>query len=129
MWSHFTVAERGLNTPGVTGTHMTNDGGETSVHVQYDSETETYHATYEWSSQDPLSSIVVQVVAAVTDRDPLTFDPLATVVEPSSLDTIFSPRSDGSSRIHGAVTFPFEGYRVTVHATGEIVIEPPSGEH
>ncbi len=46
-------------------------------------------------------------------------------VDPDALDALFRPRHDGTPRTGGLLSFPVDGYYVTVDSSGEILIEPP----
>lgn len=54
---------------------------------------------------------------------PPTYASLHDVVDPEALDSLFAPRSNGTPRPDGEVSFPFCGYRVTVEADGSITLE------
>jgi hypothetical protein len=77
---------------------------------------------YEWSATRP-SSAVVETVAEATDRDPTAFGPLHTAVDPDALDALVL-ESDPSDRT--VVSFPFDGFEITVRCCGEVVVRAPS---
>lgn len=54
---------------------------------------------------------------------PPTYASLHDVVDPEALDALFAPRSNGTTRPGGEITFPFCGYRVTVEADGSITLD------
>ena len=69
----------------------------------------------------PLAQRVVQRVAAATETDPTELDPpLHAVVDPDALDRIFDPTVDGPATEQGIVRFPYQGYKITVTAEGDV---------
>lgn len=46
-------------------------------------------------------------------------------VDPHALDRLFTPKSDGSRRANGQLTFNIEGYQTTIYGNGLISIVPP----
>ncbi|WP_408960773.1 HalOD1 output domain-containing protein [Natrinema sp. 74] len=91
--------------------------------VGYDPETETYHVQFAWTGPEPASYAVVQSLAAVTDTEPESMQPLYKTLEPNALDALFQPGSNDTPRPQGTVSFAHEGHDVTVHASGEIIID------
>lgn len=68
----------------------------------------------------PLSDGVVLAVAEAAGVGPTELRTLNGVVDPDALDSLF--RGDAG----GTVSFEYEGYVVTVRATGEIVVREPA---
>lgn len=66
-----------------------------------------------------VSYAVVTAVAERSGLDPLALRPLYEVVDVEALDTLFAADV-------GTLTFPYEGYLVTVHADGSVTVEDPS---
>ncbi|QRV15825.1 HalOD1 output domain-containing protein [Haloterrigena salifodinae] len=54
---------------------------------------------------------------------PPTYASLHDIVDPEALDSLFAPRSNGTPRSDGEVSFPYCGYHVTVEADGSITLE------
>lgn len=82
----------------------------------------------EHDSDDPaaLSTTVVHALADcmgidVTDSRLSLYD----AVDPDALDSLFRPCHDGTPRNGGTLSFPINGYHVTVDSSGEILIKPP----
>ena len=83
------------------------------------------------SETDTVQSLSFEVIAAVADREgvdptdiePPTYDALYDVINPEALDSLFSPREDGTPRASGRVEFPFCGYHVTVTSDGTVEVE------
>lgn len=96
----------------------------TIARASFDPATDTYRAVYDWEHDDPLSAAVVDVVAAVTDREPEELPPLYDVVEPDALDAVLAPRPGSPTRREGrgCVTFAFGGCRVGVYWDGSITV-------
>lgn len=92
--------------------------------TRFDAETGTYHIEYDWRTAMPMSMIVVMVVADLEGTDPMELTPLYDSLDPELLDTLFSPRSDGTLAV-GEVTFTFEGYEIHVYRHGHISVRPP----
>ncbi|RQG90515.1 HalOD1 output domain-containing protein [Natrarchaeobius chitinivorans] len=82
------------------------------------------------SQTDSTHPISFDVIAAIADRenvDPTDIEPpeyeaLYEAVNPEALDSLFSPRADGSTRTRGRVEFPFCGYRVVVTSEGDVEV-------
>ncbi|MBB6645019.1 hypothetical protein H5V44_01665 [Halobellus sp. MBLA0160] len=86
-----------------------------------DAMTEPIRTRYEWSSTDPATA-VIESVAAATGCDPVTIGPLHDSVDPDALDALI--RSDGATDTDTVtVSLYFEGRRVTVHSTGEVIVQ------
>lgn len=102
---------------------MHDDASTPGEEVEYDADTDTYRATYA-NGSDPASLVVVETVAAITDRDAHDLRPLYEVVDPAALDDAFRPTADGRFRPDGRISFTYEGFDVTVRSYGVIAIEP-----
>ena len=71
------------------------------------------------------------VVTAVADAEdvpveelcPPDYQPLHDVIDPQALDELFEPKSDGTFRGPGEVSFTFCGYDVTVESDGSVTLE------
>lgn len=96
-------------------------GGGTAV--EYDPECETYHVRHDFARKDELSVTVVTAVAEVCDCDPEDLD-LNAVVHPDALNSVFSPRYDGTPRRGGTLSFSLAECSVTVRPDGEIIVDP-----
>ena len=74
------------------------------------------------------SRTVIEAVAAAEEVPPEelrppTYQSLHDVVDPEALDSIFAPRSNGTPRPGGRVSFPFCGYEVIVEPDGSITLD------
>lgn len=85
-----------------------------------------HRTTHDFETRGELTTTLFVALAAVgADLSPAT--PLAEVVDPDCLDGIFRPILWRTDRTEGFVAFPFDGYHITVHADGEIVIRASEG--
>lgn len=83
--------------------------------------TERFLTRHDWEKSHSISTSVVKAVSAVTGDALATIDPLYEVVDPDGLDNLLvSLGRDGGA----TATFTFHECRVTVEATGEIVVQP-----
>lgn len=80
--------------------------------IEFDTDTETFWATYD-SARDDVSMAVVAVVAAVEDCAPTDLAPLQTAVDTDALRQLFD-HSDGHLPTPTSTSFRYEGYEVTV---------------
>lgn len=87
-----------------------------------ESRTETHHVHYDPESPVGLSELLVMSVADIADEDPLELEPLYETIDPDTLDDFVE--SGGTAELDGHVSFAFEGYDVTVHASGLLEIRP-----
>lgn len=92
--------------------------------TRFDAATGTYHIEYDWRTSMPMSMIVVMIVADLEGVGPMDLTPLYDSLDPELLDTLFSPRPDGTLAV-GEVGFTFEDYEITVHRHGHISVQPP----
>jgi hypothetical protein len=69
---------------------------------------------YEIGPEEATSTAVVRAVSAVEGRDPQSLRPLADVLEPTALDSLFGSQDDGRSRVGGRLTFVYSRCWVTV---------------
>lgn len=65
---------------------------------------------------------VAEVVAEVTDTDPMDLEPIYDRVDTTSLDRLFEETS-GAPRDRGHVAFPMAGCQIVVYADGTIVVD------
>lgn len=93
--------------------------------VEYDPETDAYHATFDPNAVSA-NAAVIQSVAAVMGVDPLKIDPLYEAVDTDSLDTLIRAASQKSSP-YISTSFRFEGADVTVHGDGTVAVSPDEG--
>jgi hypothetical protein len=82
---------------------------------------------YEIDADESVSTAVVRAVGAAEGRDPRSLAgdaPLADVLDPAALDALFEPRSDGTPRIGGRLSFVYSNCRVTVENGEFLALEP-----
>lgn len=85
--------------------------------------TGTHHTHHDWGSDESLCETVIFTVAAVTGKQPTEIEPLYDTIDPDALTTLFRPISDANPRADGFVSFTLDDQAVSVHASGEIVLE------
>lgn len=90
--------------------------------VEYDPDSDSYHATFD-PSEVSANAAVVDSVAAVLRRDPLEIDPLYEYVDTDSLDALIDA-ARGKSSPYISASFRFAGTDVTVHGDGTVTVEP-----
>lgn len=65
------------------------------------------------------SAVIVETVSFIRNVDPLALDPLADALDPDALDALLS-RSASEDPIE--VTFPYEGFQISVTSDGKLWI-------
>ena len=75
---------------------------------------------YECEPDEQASMAGVRAVSTVVGRDICDLRPLAEILDTDALDALFSPRTDGTFRTGGEVSFVYSGCRVSVQ-NGEYV--------
>ncbi len=91
--------------------------------VYYDDGRGTYHAWYDGTVREPVSTALIEALSAIQGVDPLELDTLASAVEPDALNALLS-YWDTETPHDGTVSFTYARHDVTVHSSGELVIEP-----
>lgn len=86
-----------------------------------------YRARHDPDGAANLSTTVAHAIAECLNVDVTdgSFS-LYECVDPDALDALFRPRHDGVPRSGGSITFFVQDHRVTVHADGQIIVEPPA---
>jgi hypothetical protein len=76
------------------------------------------------------SMAVIELVAAHEGVDPVDLPPLYDVIDPSTLDTMFTPwrQDDYDPERTGEIRFTYSGHRIRVTAQGRVSIVAPSEE-
>lgn len=82
-------------------------------------------AEHDWDGPDSVSATVVACLAEYLDVDARELEPLEHAVDTDALDAVFATRANGMQRRRGELSFPFEGYRITVRADGEVLVRAP----
>lgn len=90
--------------------------------VDFDTESESFHATYD-SARDSASLAVVVVVATALGREPQTLTPLQSIVDTDALDKLAAESSARSGNC-ASISFSYEGLAVTVTSEGVIEANP-----
>lgn len=86
----------------------------------YDPRTNTYHVQHDWESPDSLTHTVVRSIAAITGKSRTELTPLNDVLDAEALEAFLESRSKEAEK---AITFSYEGCKVTVRTPGEVVID------
>ncbi|ELY47965.1 HalOD1 output domain-containing protein [Natronorubrum bangense] len=85
----------------------------------------TYHTRCADTDYEPVSTTVLMAVSSVVGTEPDDLESLSACVDPDALNAIVvNWYEDGSRASDGSITFPFNECLVTVHADGEVVIDP-----
>lgn len=103
---------------------MTDDGDSQDGTVATESEQRVYRTTHDFEGRRALSTTVIEAIEETADVDGPSSRVLADVIDPDCLDGLFRPVRHRTDRKHGKVQFPLDAYRITVYATGEIVLRP-----
>lgn len=69
---------------------------------------------YEIGPEESVSTAVVRAMSAVEGREPCSLPPLAGVVDPAALDSLFDPRDDGTPRTGGRLSFVYNDRCITI---------------
>lgn len=89
-----------------------------------DRRTNARHVHYDPGAKATPSETLVRAIADFADVDPLELDPLYDAIDPDTLDEFVG--ADELPEVEGTITFTYEGYDVTVYASGLLEIVPPS---
>ena len=92
-----------------------------------DTPTDSVVLELDWERNDPVSTTIIEGVAAVTDTPKTDLDPpLYEIVNPDALDNLCQPLNDDVLRDgSGQLIFRLHGCTVTFYWSGRIKIEPP----
>ena len=93
--------------------------------VYYDEDRGTYHTWCDADAYEPVSTALLLTISSVFEVDPADLETLSESIEPDALNALFGHwQRDGARAGDGSISFPFAGCTVTVHADGELEIEP-----
>lgn len=67
---------------------------------------------------------VVHAVSETLSRDPCAVQPLAEVLDPDALDSLFNPQDDGTERLGGNLTFVYSDCHVSIQNGEFISVDP-----
>ena len=79
---------------------------------------------YQIDSEESVSTAVVRAVSALRGVDPCSLRPLAEVLDPESLDSLFAPTHDDTPRRGGRVSFVYAGCRVAIENAEFLTLDP-----
>lgn len=74
--------------------------------------------SFEWRRADGPSSAVIMATSEVSGDAPEELEPLYTVVDPDSLNSLFARKQSGRAPVNGSVEFEYNGYWVVINANG-----------
>lgn len=95
--------------------------------VEYDADKDLYRLYSDWGSDEPVSTVIVTAVAALTNTPATDIAPLYESINPDALNKLYEPTQEGALRKGGGcTTLTVNGCTVTVYWDGEIEIEPPN---
>lgn len=86
----------------------------------YDPVTGSYHASQDWRESDSALITLIEVVSEATDQKQEEMEPLHSVIDPDALAAILT--NDHESDVQ--VSFHYQGCKITVSSSGEIVVQP-----
>lgn len=89
--------------------------------IEYDEEFDKYVVDSEWNTNRSTSEVVVHAVGEVASEDPTSLRPLAEVVDPDALDSLFDHMGDHQST-NTYVVFEYHDYEITVFGNGRITL-------
>lgn len=80
---------------------------------------------HDWTSDESVSTLLIEGIAAVTDTPPTDLDPpLYEIVNPEAVDTLWEPLRENRLRHgRGHLTLPIYDCTVTLYSDGTIKIE------
>lgn len=78
---------------------------------------------YEIEQDESVSTAVVRGVSALDGRDPQSLPPLDRVLDTDALDTLFSPRADGTKRTGGRLSFVYSNCQITLNHGEYLTLE------
>lgn len=96
---------------------------EARIAIEYNSDTGTYHASYD-SSIESVSLAIISTIATITESDPRKLEPLHSIVDPEALNNLFAPKQNGIGRTGGEVRFSYCGYEITATSNNEVSAVP-----
>lgn len=82
-----------------------------------------FRVHYDWSEISP-STAVVEATARASDRETTGLDTLYAALDPDALDTLIERNGPSPGLSETTVSFIFQGRKISVHSSGEIVIAP-----
>ena len=94
---------------------------QSGLTITYDAASETYHVTNDLGATLPLTVIIIQAIATLTETDPHALEPLAKYIDPDHLEGLFASPVSAQSP---TVSFTYEGRHVTVRSPTEVTITP-----
>ena len=94
--------------------------------IEYDSESERYHLSFDPEQVLSPSMVVVQLVSHITEIPVLSLPQFYSAVDADSLDTWFSGTED--QQMDFQIEFSYAGCEITLDGDGNIWVQPTEGE-
>jgi hypothetical protein len=93
-----------------------------AVRPRRDPDRDLYELDFDIRHRDP-STMTVMAVEEVSDTRMEELTPIVEAIDPDALNAVFDSWPGGSGRRDVHVTFPYEGYEVTVDGDGTILLD------
>lgn len=87
--------------------------------IEYRPDEDVHRVVYDVWTASP-STVVVVVVSAVENADPLALDPIYSAIDLDALDLLLAPHAQSDDAI--LVTFSVRGHEVTVSSRGSVCV-------
>lgn len=82
-------------------------------------------STYRVRDDESVMEAVVRAVGSETRTDPMSLQPLHSVIDTEALNELFRSRSGGITQTNGCIMFDYCGRQIRVQSDGEIQIQRP----
>lgn len=82
------------------------------------------YVDYQIDPDEAVSTAVVRAVSALRGVDPCSLGPLAEVLNPEALDSLFAPTHDDTPRRGGRVSFVYADCKVAIDNVEFLTLEP-----
>lgn len=103
-----------------------NDRGDGGYPVEYDPDTDTYRAQFDWTAGHKLSTTVWLALKTVAQKrvpiDGILYD----YIDPDALDALFLGDRESRHTTIDHLSFTVEEYTVRIAGDGTIEIQPPT---
>lgn len=95
---------------------MAHSPGNVSMEMADDVSEQEYSITFDWTDAESVTAAIIDAVAMASKEDPLEIEPLYSVIDTDSLDSLFDPNRNQPDLV---VEFRYGGMRVQVSSTGK----------
>lgn len=121
MATHLVVTVDGPTGDRLRSNQTMNDEHDDADFLRSSAEMRGVRVIHDWSGEESIVSTIVSAVAELSGQ--ASAEPLHHRIDTDALEALFQPISADRRRDEGYVTFPMEGFDVTVDANGLITIE------